>query len=334
MIWSKDNPFHAAATAAPYLLGEADFRELYAAAAFAVETQLFLDTRVTIAWALCSDEAARDSRPYFNSFTSSLRGWLRSRGGPPAWIYAHERSPAIGLHTHIALSVPSWSSRAPKSSIDVPIRQQFRVWAQMWADWHFPDRVARAIRVRGPSQPSIVEHWRAFHYLLKGYDPRAIIPNAAAALPEEPILLADLMAFYSADPGHVSLHPRCASSRSLSQQQRKLGTFEVAATRPKRTRSTDEAWPFPASLRSGSGAPARAPYLSPYDRGSRDVRELYSPEFLDIVPGRTQAIEKGRSRNKAEVAVPLSAQAAINQPFQQLDRAWDYTSRFRVTWRS
>jgi hypothetical protein len=39
-------------------------------------------------------------------FLKGLRDWLTVRHLPVAWVYAHEHSSTVGLHTHVILYLP------------------------------------------------------------------------------------------------------------------------------------------------------------------------------------------------------------------------------------
>ncbi len=87
-------------------LTERDFTALYSAAAFAAAFDLICDTSITIARRLLGPEIEANVPPRFTTFLKCLRDWLTSRHIPLAWLYCHDDSLRIGLHTHVIHYVP------------------------------------------------------------------------------------------------------------------------------------------------------------------------------------------------------------------------------------
>lgn len=248
------------------LISEAEFSELYTAAEFAAEFKLWLDTTVTLNWRLMGVED--EAEKYFLAFTKCLREWM-PRGVPHAWIYSHECSPDLGLHTHMALYV------RPSD------RRGFREWAMGWPGRQFGERIPRSMRVRVHRNEQSWLHWVTFSYLMKGYDPFAVVRSGRNTSDRKSIYLGDLIAAPFRDPGPVKLRNRVGSSASLKATARANG---VPNGKEHLKRTSDVVIdPITGgvlgklSLRDHQYPSFR----SSYEDGHRDVRILYSAEFLD-----------------------------------------------------
>lgn len=181
------NPFLTLPPSPPAARGltEQDFSALYSAAAFAEAFDLIFDTSITLAWQLMGPEIEANAPTHFTTFLKCLRDWLTSRHLPLAWVYCHEYSPLIGLHTHIILYVPGviradrlpvatfirlgeflpGRDYIPVSLLDPPApkvqfpwsrvdyRGEFRTWARGWAA-HQMGRCHRAIGAEFARRPS------------------------------------------------------------------------------------------------------------------------------------------------------------------------------------
>lgn len=250
------------------LIDEATFAELYAAAEFAEEHELWFDTTITLNWSLMGEELQAGRA--FEAFMKCLREWW-PWGVPLAFIYAHERGPDAGLHTHIALfASPS-------------LRRALRAWAMGWVKRRSGREVKKAVRVRIQKTTQPWLHWVTVSYLLKGYDPKAVIVSARNALDGRPIYLGDIIAAPWRNPGSVPFKKRTGTSASLKLGARKNGIPNGVGGYPARTK-----WVYrPISLFpevTVAKVPAEGelvPFRSKYEDGIRDVRQLYPREFLE-----------------------------------------------------
>lgn len=130
------------------LLGETEFASIYAAADFAAEFQMPMDTLVTISWSLLGVTSDSAVQAAFTSFTKCLRDRLTNRVSPIAYIYAHEVGAVVGLHSHLAVFVAGERNRL-----------EFRHWVRGWADRFAGRYIPRAVRVTGPRIDTPWLHW-------------------------------------------------------------------------------------------------------------------------------------------------------------------------------
>jgi hypothetical protein len=266
-------------------LSESDFAVLYSAAEFAAAFELWFDTTVTLSWRLMGSEVEGDVPAYFAAFTKCLRDWLEQRHLPVAWIYAHESGPKVGLHTHLNLFVPGMGPIAGFENLYNPdtvpdYRGDFRAWARGWPKRQVGRRTPNAIRVRGPRKETPWLHWLTTSYLLKGYDPCAIVQSAQHAPDGRAVLLGDLIAWPWRDGGAVPLKHRVGSSRSLGPERRALGVpggFEYLLEEPTFQLTANS---VPMRLVRW---PPRPAFRSTYEDGIRDVRRLYPKDFYEQV---------------------------------------------------
>jgi hypothetical protein len=264
-------------------LTERDFAMLYNAAEFAEVFELWLDTTVTLSWRLMGVE--EDVPTFLAAFTKCLRDWLEQRHLPVAWIYAHESGPKVGLHTHLNLFVPGMGPIAGFENLYNPdtvpdYRGDFRAWARGWPERQVGRRTPNAIRVRGPRKETPWLHWLTTSYLLKGYDPYAIVQSARNSPDGRAVLLGDLIAWPWRDGGSVPLKHRVGVSRSLGPERRALGVpggFDYLLEEPTFQLTADS---VPMRLVRW---PPRPAFRSTYEDGTRDVRRLYPAAFYDLI---------------------------------------------------
>lgn len=108
---------------------------------------------------------------------------------------------------------------------------------------------AKAVKIRGHKNRQLLLHDRLVSYLLKGCDPNAVVRAADETLDRREVRLIDLIADDFMDPGNVPF-PRIYIGSSLRRR-------------------------------------ARGSWRSAYELGSRDIRDLYQPDFLRWVSSRT-----------------------------------------------
>jgi len=293
-------------------LTEQDFSALYSAAAFAAAFDLFFDTSITLAWRLMGPEIEANVPTYLEKFLKCLRDWLTSRRLPIAWLYCHEHSPRIGLHTHVILYVPGviGADRPPVATfirlgqflpgrgwirtirLDQPAplikephwhrvdyRGEFRAWARGWAEHQMKRPCPRSVRVRGPRTETPWLHWLTFSYLMKGYDRGVVVQSAPHSPDGVAVYLGDLIAWPWRDPGPVPWRRRYGWSRSLGPDRRAVGVpggLDYLLRKGEFQLTPDS---VPMSI---IGCPYPA-FRSCYEDGCRDVRQLYPAAFYDRI---------------------------------------------------
>lgn len=275
------NPFANRANGAatvPTYLSEANFAEMYAAAQFAWDHQLFFETSVTITWAKLGLTVTSQIQANFTAFLKGVRAWLDAAAFPAAYMYAHEMGPVLGLHTHFIIALPPARDGGRGGS-----RVEFKRWLRIWQEHRFGRDCPRAIRARGPNQRQPWLHWLLVNYLMKGHDPAAIVQSACNAPDGRNIFLSDLVVFAPSNPGHVPLNRRFGVSHSLGPDRRALGApggmDYLLRSRPM----VDPFLTTSALRRHDCGPVIPAPYRSKYEDGVRDIRLLYPAEFLTQV---------------------------------------------------
>lgn len=255
------------------LITVSDFAALYRAAEFSLLNGYPLASHVIINWNALGADADDKAADGFLGFTKCIRDFLKRRLVPPLWIYVHERSPKTGLHTHIAIFLP----------VDAPeLRTECMEWLRYWPIRQLGRRVPHGIRMRVPQAHEIRLHWLIFNYLVKGYDPLAVVQSAQRAPGGTPIMLGDLIAFPRRDPGAVTLRKRIGFSRAL-------GPGEQAGGLP----ASWSAWMRPAAKfrLTAKSQPVQLPtrlaptFRSTFDDACYDVRQLYGAEFHEWVAG-------------------------------------------------
>ena len=157
----------------------------------------------------------------FLSFTKCVRDWLVHRHLPYIAVYGHEHGPAIGLHTHFLLHLPApdWASTITGSH-----RSEFRHWTKHWPERQGFKSASGAIRVRGPANETPWLHWSLIHYLLKGYDRRAVVVAARNAPDGRLVTLGDLIAREWQDPGIVLMEQRVGVLAKSRAEAARLGS--------------------------------------------------------------------------------------------------------------
>ena len=258
---------------------ERDFAAHYAAAEFAAESGLACDTSVTLTWSLFGKVTDAEIQLAFTGYLKCLRDFCCQRRLPVVFFYAHEHSPKVGTHTHLALHIPPESR--PR------FREWMRFWARGFAKRHLGRRAPYAVRVRTRPQVEVWIHWLLFSYQVKGYEPSAVVQSAAnAPRHQRPIYLGDLIAVSWKDPGPVTMKHRCGHSESLGPGRRALGCpVDDPVDRKAVLADLDiVAGHHRSPLQSRvPGRYGLRPFRSSYEDGFRDVRRLYPPEFQERI---------------------------------------------------
>ncbi|MCA1875925.1 hypothetical protein HW573_11390 [Agrobacterium genomosp. 3] len=283
------------------LIDEAEFAELYSACEFAHEFGLPLDTMITVTWSLLGCRSDDEVKKGFQALLKCIGDWLGQRGWPCAYIYCHENSAMLGLHSHIALHVPG-GTVAGRSSLGLKQlsapehpRRQFKAYVKKWVERRFGCVAIGSVRITG----ALVEQpWLTFlrlGYMTKGFERGALVQSAKYAPDGRDVFLGDLIPFRWRDPGPVSVK-RCGVSQSLGPTQRRTGVpggLERFYADPVKLRgdlklsgvSAVDLGTACSDLESWMKADRRPAkpkrFQSAYERGSRDVRELYPQDFVD-----------------------------------------------------
>lgn len=272
-------------------IDEKGFAAHFAAADFAAHLGLWLDTTVTISWRLMGIATEEAMLVGFNKFLSCIRNWMQERKIPVAYIYVHEHGTRIGLHTHVAVSIPN----RPASR---PLRAEFRKWARDWATRQAGKRIGRVLRVRGPSTATPWLHWLAFAYQMKGYDRNAVVCSGRDGTGRRQVYLGDLVAFRWRDPGTINI-PRCGHARGLGSRWRAEGHHPDGNVH--RDALVDPFCDTERATRAFQNAPP-SPFRSRYEDGARDVWTLYGDDFCE----RVLKMKNPRISIPDECGIPLA----------------------------
>ena len=290
------NPFatNEPAPQLPNLIGFQLFSELYSAMQFACEWDLPPSTHVTVHWGKLGCQTVDTVADGFNSFAKCVRDWFRQRRIPLAYLFSHENSSKAGLHTHLAIHVPS------------DHRKEFLAYLRKWVVNRHGQEVPTAIRVRGTSNYNPISIWHIFSYLVKGYDRQVTLRSPANDTFGQGLMLGDIIAAAWQNPGHVPLAKRAGVSPAISAKQRALGypmgCEELAAPSPLPPSELDLFGKgagaghidFGDTYIGGTGVercsenpkllrkPA-TPFRSSVEDGIFDVRQLYPAAFYSWV---------------------------------------------------
>lgn len=189
------------------------FTNLYAAVSFANSDGVILRAHVTIAWSLLGykdhDEIAE---VLSKRFIKHYAQWCRDNDATPMWIYTHECSPQVGLHTHFLCAVPD------------ELLVAFRAWIKGRVGTitltNPPSK--RAVRVVAPPSDPLGRQWRMFQYICKSVAPYAIIKSPDHAETEEgSVFVADLIQFGYENPGEIKCKNREGTSANIGASARK-----------------------------------------------------------------------------------------------------------------
>jgi hypothetical protein len=278
--WMAAAESSAAVSTTSRLIGEAEFAAIYAAADFAAEFEMWMDTSVTISWSLLGvigDDAVQAA---FTGFTKCLRDWLIRRANPVAFVFAHELGPVVGLHSHLNVFVAGARHR-----------EEFRHWVRDWSDHVVGRHVPRAVRVAGPRVAEPWLHWLRFCYLMKGYDRDCVVQSGRVSPDGQDVRLGDLIPFAWTSPGNLGLKKRVGASRSLGPDRRAIGVptgvdYLLDQSRLDPAICTWLDW----RELGGSLSKRTKLFRSKYEDGARDVRTLYGLEFVERVNGCAPSI--------------------------------------------
>lgn len=248
-------------------ISAAQFGALHCAASFAFEQGFQFNTMMTINWAMCG-VAEPDMQGAFTALQKRLRDRFVRMGWPPVWIYAHERGPVIGVHTHLVLAL------ADDRDFQIKARAQLREACQ--AIGQGPQK--GAVHVAGKYREPEATHWIYFNYLMKGHDRGELLSSAEGSPTGQAIYLSDLIAFAAVDADDVPFDKRAGCSHNIGAARRRLGVLGVEPPRRRRDPSQD-GW-----LLDRLSLPAK-PFRGPYEDGCRLARDFYPAAFLDKVWG-------------------------------------------------
>lgn len=265
-------------------IGVDDYASALAASQFAFHFGLTQDLHVTIDFGRMGRHEPAEVQGELSGWTKCLGEWCREHGIPCAWIYSIEMSSKLEYHAHVAVHVPGDSRCEGRH-----LRRKFRAWVKGYTGRR-GKHVPRAIKVRGGREESELGHWIVFQYLVKGYDPNALVCSPRNSPDGLAVRLGDLIAKYHRDPGPVELTRRIGVSNSLGPARRAMGAptglddrlpqepdwsgFEIDRITPL-TRAERVA-PSPTK-------PVQTPFRSTFEDGIYDVRRLYSARFYEHV---------------------------------------------------
>ncbi|MBX9650566.1 MAG: hypothetical protein K2X57_26325 [Xanthobacteraceae bacterium] len=280
--WAAAAESLAAVGSTGRLISETEFAAVYAAADFAAEFEMWMDTSVTINWSLLGVTEDDSAQLAFTGFTKCLRDWLIRRANPVAFVFAHELGPVVGLHSHVNVYVAGERQRV-----------QFRHWVRDWSDHVAGRHVPRAVRVAGPRVSEPWLHWLRFCYLMKGYDRDCVVQSGRVSPDGQDVRLGDLIPFAWINPGNFGLKKRVGASRSLGPDRRSFGAptgFDYLLDQPRLDPAINTWLSLPAQ--GGNLAKRTKSFRSKYEDGARDVRTLYGPEFFERVTGCSPSVGK------------------------------------------
>jgi hypothetical protein len=255
------------------LISISNFAALYGAAEFSLLNGYPLASHIIINWTALGVDGDDQVGAGFLAFTKCLRDFLTRDFVPPLWIYAHERGPKTGWHTHMAVFLPVENA---------VLRAKCMEWLRSWPVRHVDRRVPRAMRMRIPKAHETHLHWLVFNYITKGYDPSAVVQSARHAPGGKAIMLGDLIGFPWRDPGDMTLRKRVGFSQSLGPAVQANG-MPAAWTGLRKAGGTFRV--TASSLPSTLPTPPRSAFRSTFDDARYDVRQLYGAEFCEWVVG-------------------------------------------------
>lgn len=271
----RDNP--------SWNIDAAEFGSLYSASKFAAEFELLLDMHVTVDFGRMGKHEPEEVQDELSSFIRCYVQWCRDQKVASAWMYSVEMSRNYHYHAHVALHVPGV---APDGTL---LRRKFRKWAKDYTKRR-GEHIPRAIKVRGGSKPSELEHWIIFQYLVKGFEPKAVLCSARNSPDGLDIRLGDIIARWYRDPGPVRLNRRTSVSSNIGPSRRAFGAptgrDHLLPQAPDLARlDIDRNEPLTREERMSPSPtiPVSTPYRSPFDDGIFDVRKLYSARFYEFV---------------------------------------------------
>lgn len=272
-------------------IGVVEFERLHTAAFFAVQKGLPLDMLVTLDFDRLGIRDEEGARIELTRFLKNFNAWCAERRFPAMYAYCFESSRrGLGdtkIHAHIAVHVPPQLGLQPMPG-HVATRTAFRSWAQAFGR-HTP----RAVRVSGGRNPSILGHWLAVTYLMKGFSFLEIVQSAERSPDGQTVFLRDLIPWRFCNPGPAAFRPRIGVSTSLGPKQRAIGMptgLESMLPQQFNPKCLDLFGDRPGANREPNYVPIPQPFRGPYEDGVRDVRGLYHEKFvLHVDPwGRTK----------------------------------------------
>lgn len=258
----------------------------HAAFEFGAAFGVLLDTPVTLDFGRLGKHEPAEVQAALSQFTRCYAAWCNERLITPAYVASVEMGSDHSYHAHLALHVPGDLGNLPMS-----FRSDFRRWAKGYTErrggW-----VPRAIKVRCGRKESLITHWINFHYLVKGYDRKAVLRSGRNSEDGRPIMLGDVMARHYRDPGPVALNRRLSISNSLGPKQREFGAPPLREFMleqgPNWTVFKVDDYREPTlheKLFTRWTVPIPKPFRSTMEDGVFDVRRLYSPCFYECVTG-------------------------------------------------
>ena len=160
-------------------VGWKDFRKSYNAVAFSNRLGAVMNVHMTIVWGTVLDGGDLVYAGALKRFLERFRKWCRERSIQCHWIFAWERGPKNGLHSHVLASVPhlyeaelqEWAHKAietvsGKPSILKPRRRKSGA-----------AKVTHTLNIVHRRDGDIRAQWGLFRYPMKGISPDLFISD-------------------------------------------------------------------------------------------------------------------------------------------------------------
>lgn len=193
---------------------------LYSAVAYANRKGMVFNAHITIAWELLGIAKVDHSEAAIalKAFCKGLLTWARYHGPSPAkneiaYVYVHEASEKLGLHTHLLVAVPP------------ELRKQLKSWAPKGVRGlsKVEEIPVEAVRVESKlrRKPHLEGQWRWFGYLCKGIDFLATVKTHN----KQRILASWLLHHKLNAPGEVRCRKMIGVSSNIAESAQKADGF-------------------------------------------------------------------------------------------------------------
>jgi hypothetical protein len=204
----------------PRNLTKKQFVNLYSAVSFANSGGIILRAHVTIAWGLLGySDHDEISEALGDQFIKVYSQWCRDKQISAMWIYTHECSARMGLHTHFLCAVPD----------DLVPAFRAWVWRRMIAITRIGPPPKKAVKVVAPPSNPLGRQWRVFQYICKSVDPNAVFQPPGQIEPGQgSVFMSDLIQFLYECPGEIKCKNREGTSVNIGPSARKKAGFVSA----------------------------------------------------------------------------------------------------------
>lgn len=194
---------------------------VYSAMAFANRKGMVFNVLITISWGMLGIGKVDHGEVAvaLKEFCKGLLNWGRYSGLSPekhdiAYVYAHEASQKLGLHTHMLVSVPRELSKKLEAWAPKGVRGVSKVGGVP----------PGTVDVRNPNRrkPYLEEQWRWFSYLCKGIDPYANVKVKSKVY----IPASMLIHHHLRSPGEVRCRKMVGCSSNIAEGAQKSAGFQ------------------------------------------------------------------------------------------------------------